>query len=52
MNCHFCGGKLIWGADFSFEDFGLDDREGIVATLSCSECPASYEAYLPLDEEE
>ena len=51
MNCHFCGEKVIWGADFSYEDFGLDG-EGIIATLSCSKCPASYEAYLPLEEEE
>ena len=51
MKCWHCNSEVIWGCDFSFEDFGMDG-EGIVTTMQCSNCPASYEIYLPLDEEE
>ena len=33
--CWFCGSDMIWGGDFDFEDYGIED-EGIVANLSCS----------------
>ena len=49
MKCWFCGGKLIWSCDYSFEDYGIDDgKDGIVATLNCSntECGAYFEGYL------
>lgn len=51
MNCWFCGGKLIWNADFSFEDYGFEG-EGIVAVLVCSECGAIWEGYSGEEEEE
>ena len=53
MNCWFCGGKLIWGCDFSFDDYGIEG-DGIVATLRCSNetCNADFEGYLRLDGEE
>lgn len=52
MKCWFCGGDLYWQSDFSFEDYGIDDREGIVTTLQCSNecCNASYEGYLEIGE--
>ena len=45
MNCWHCNHKLIWGADFNFEDYNLEG-EGIVSTLSCSNCEAHVEVYL------
>lgn len=41
MDCWFCGEDLIWGADFDPEDYGYEG-EGIVATLSCPNCGASW----------
>ena len=55
MKCWFCGGKLIWSCDYSFEDYGIDDgKDGIVATLNCSntECGAYFEGYLTTEDEE
>jgi hypothetical protein len=49
MNCWHCGGEVIWGGDFDYEDYGID-REGIVSNLSCSKCKAYYECYLDLEE--
>lgn len=51
MRRWFCSSKLIWGNDFSFEDYCLEG-EGIVATFSCSGCNATFEGYLSLEEEE
>ena len=34
INCPICGEPLIWGAEFDFEDYGLDG-EGIVHSLHC-----------------
>ena len=51
MNCHFCGGKTIWNADFSFDDYGYDG-EGIIAVLTCTECEAEWNGFLPLESEE
>lgn len=50
MNCHFCGGKLIWGNDFSFEDYGIEG-EGIVTSMTCSGCGATWEGYLEIENE-
>ena len=50
MNCWHCGGEVIWGGDFDYEDYGMDG-EGIVSNLSCSKCKAFYECYLDLEEE-
>lgn len=49
-NCWFCNSELIWGGDFSREDYGMDG-EGIVANLTCSGCGAYVEFYSPVDEE-
>lgn len=42
--CWFCGGEMIWGADFDFEDYGREGS-GVVATLTCSNCGADAEFY-------
>lgn len=51
MECWHCKSDFIWGGDFSFEDYGIDDRDGIVSNFSCSECSATAEVYLPTGEE-
>ena len=48
--CWLCGGKLIWGADFDAQDYGCEG-DGIVATLSCSDCNANV-TYVLLNEDE
>ena len=49
--CWYCGGKLIWDNDFSAEDVGYDDAEGIVTFLHCSEYGAEVE-YKQLDQDD
>ena len=49
MCCWHCGTPMIWGADFSFEDYGMDG-EGIVSNFSCPNCPATAEVYLSIEE--
>ena len=48
MKCWHCKEDLIWGGDFDFEDYGYEG-DGIVSNLSCSNCEASVEVYLPFD---
>lgn len=50
--CFHCGCRsAIWGADFSFEDFGYDG-EGIVHILHCENCGAEIEYRIYLDDAE
>tara|TARA_R100000808_G_scaffold17656_1_gene38966 strand:+ start:4218 stop:4394 length:177 start_codon:yes stop_codon:yes gene_type:complete len=49
MKCWHCNNDVIWGGDFDYEDYGLEG-EGIVSNMSCSECEAYYEVYLPFGE--
>ena len=50
--CFHCGQRaVIWGADFTFDDYGLDG-EGIVHVCHCSNCGAEIEYYIRIDEEE
>lgn len=53
MNCWFCGSDMIWGGDFSHEDYGLE-TDGVVTNLSCSneECCAYAEFYSGAQEAE
>jgi len=45
MNCWHCGTKLIWGGD---HDIGDENEEyDIVTNLSCPNCEAYIEVYLP-----
>ena len=46
MNCYRCNSELIWGGDFTFEDYHCEG-DGIVTNLSCSSCGAYVEVYLP-----
>ena len=41
MNCWHCGGEVIWGGDFDYEDYGID-REGIVSNLSFDQLILEY----------
>ncbi len=38
---------VVWQADFDFEDYGIEDRKGIVHTLVCSNCGADIVYYVP-----
>lgn len=51
MKCWHCGHELVWGCDFSFDDYCMDG-DGIVSTFSCSNCPAEATLTLPFDEED
>ena len=50
MNCWHCKTELVWGGDFTFEEYGLEG-EGIVSNLSCQSCPAYVEVYYDIDKE-
>ena len=52
MKCWFCSTELIWNNDFDYEDFGIDDREGIVAILTCPCCGSHWEGYYDLENED
>ena len=52
MKCWFCGTKLIWSNDFDYEDFGIDDREGIVTVLTCPKCNSQWEGYYDIENED
>lgn len=50
--CFHCGSySVVWGADFSFEDYGYEG-EGIIHSCHCSNCGAEIEYWIPLDSEE
>ena len=50
--CFHCGQyAVIWGADFDFEDYGLDGV-GIVHSCHCSNCGADIEYYVRCDGED
>ena len=42
---------LIWDADFTFEDYGLEG-EGLVHHCHCVNCGAEYDIYVPITEED
>tara|TARA_R100000008_G_C3560943_1_gene156112 strand:+ start:1037 stop:1204 length:168 start_codon:yes stop_codon:yes gene_type:complete len=42
MTCWFCGEKMIWQSDFTYEEYGREG-EGQVTVLLCSSCEASAE---------
>lgn len=50
MKCWYCNNELIWNCDFSYEDYGKDEKDGIVTVLTCSndDCNAYVEIYLDL----
>lgn len=45
--CFHCGQRsVIWGADFSMEDYGYEE-EGIVHELHCENCGAEITYVIP-----
>lgn len=50
--CFHCGHRsVIWGGDFSFEDYGLEG-EGIIHECHCHWCGADITYYIPIPGEE
>ena len=50
--CFNCGSRsVVWGADFDFEDYGLEGK-GIIHTLTCTCCGAYIEYFCPIEEAE
>ena len=50
MNCWHCNTELIWGADFSGEDYGVEEDYSIVTNLHCPKCESYVEVYCPRKE--
>lgn len=49
--CFHCGCRsVIWQADYSFEDYGIDGN-GIVHVCHCANCGADIEYYVPINNE-
>ena len=49
--CFLCGGPVVWGRDFSFEDYCMDG-DGIVSVWHCGNCKAEYEVIQEFEEVE
>lgn len=50
--CFHCGARaVIWDADFTFEDYGLEG-EGIVHHCHCANCGAEIEYYVSCEDKE
>jgi len=47
VKCWHCGTELIWGSDFSGEDYGVEETYSIVTNLSCPKCNSFVEVYYP-----
>lgn len=48
--CFHCGQrKVIWQADYSFEDYGYEG-EGIIHECSCSNCGALITYRVPIED--
>jgi hypothetical protein len=52
MKCWFCSTELVWNNDFDYEDFGIDDGEGIVTVLICPKCNSQWEGYYDIENED
>jgi hypothetical protein len=52
MNCFRCGADMIWGGDNDYEDYGIDDQDGIVSNLSCPKCESFCIFYMPVEWED
>lgn len=46
--CSNCGGILIWQNDFSFDDYQINDRDGIVKVSLCYSCEEVLEEFIEL----
>ncbi|MGB1973359.1 MAG: hypothetical protein ACPHQD_04850 [Vibrio toranzoniae] len=49
MECWHCKTELIWGGDHDLDD---SDHFSMVSNLSCPECDAYVEVYLPREEDD
>tara|TARA_B100001989_G_scaffold183555_1_gene133576 strand:- start:314 stop:502 length:189 start_codon:yes stop_codon:yes gene_type:complete len=47
MKCWHCSTELIWGSDFSGEDYGCEEQYSIVTNLHCPKCESYVEVYYP-----
>lgn len=47
--CSKCGSRLIWQNDFDYEDYLIEDSEGIVAVYYCCECDLLHEYFINFD---
>lgn len=36
MKCPKCNNELLWGGDNDYEDFLIEDKEGIVSNNTCT----------------
>tara|TARA_R100001443_G_scaffold25193_1_gene37883 strand:+ start:1832 stop:1999 length:168 start_codon:yes stop_codon:yes gene_type:complete len=43
--CHKCDKKLVWQSDYDYQDFGIEDRLGIVGMYECEPCGVWVEIY-------
>lgn len=50
--CYLCGAEVIWQSDYSFDEVGLGDENGIVSIYSCPNCGANIEVYKGDDADE
>ena len=48
MNCWHCKTELIWGGDHDIEE--EDSNWSIVTNLSCPNCNAHVDVYLPKED--
>ena len=49
--CFHCGHDVVWQADFSYEDYGMEG-DGIVQVCHCPGCGADILYMIPCDEPE
>ena len=43
--CAKCNKGLVWQCDYTYEDVGVDDKDGIVAMYQCEPCGVWVEIY-------
>lgn len=43
--------SVVWDADFSFEDYGIEG-EGLINHCHCTNCGAEIEYYVPITEDD
>jgi len=46
MKCPTCDKDMIWGGDHTYEDYGIDDEDGIVSNLACLNEECSLETVI------
>ena len=46
MKCPTCDKDMIWGGDHTYEDYGIDDEDGIVSNLACLNEEGSLETVI------